>query len=676
MPLPNVPSAATRASRRSARAWFRLPATRPSRGVPSPAAHTQRRRVPLHGIHSTSPWWPGRVDVIAVLVTASLALAHALAVAPSYHVGSFDDDASYLMAARALAHGVGLGGMLPAGYPLVATYPPGYPLLLSPVAAVAGAALWPYRAVTLACYLLLFPLTHRWLVSLRAPRWLRIGTLVLLALNPVLATYATMVMAEVPVMVATLVLFLVAARWSGQRRLLGPAAFGAVACAAALLWLKEAEMLLVGGVVLWFAVRREIGKAAVTAVGTAALFVPILVLRATAGTPLVGARYGQEISGNASLGAVPRALGTYLTTALPNSVVPLIGTPHYVFAAVAASVPVLVVIGAVVWLRRHRDVAGVAALVYLLATLAYPYINERRVLLVLPVVLSWYLLGAQILLRAVAAALARTIRRPVPGRPAIAAACCALVVVPLAWQFPRNYRLHVGEQTSRMLGSAYLRFAAVLTGPRDVIETPYQWTTSLGTGRRTANGVFQTPCDPAGMRRAALDAGAGFVVDGAFNFVPPNVDCEHVILDAAPWAVRLYRTPLDDAAVYELLGPGTVHPSLADAATGAAATTRIGPGQTAASDTWRGVRRVVQLSLAAAGARGGATRAVRLEWRSPDGGWHVAAGAPGPVGPQARIPFLLWRPTNPVAATGVRVVTVGGTGASVEDLHALVAQPR
>ncbi|MGH9125796.1 MAG: hypothetical protein ACRDZ8_13870, partial [Acidimicrobiales bacterium] len=48
--------------------------------------------------------WPDRWTMGAIVVTL-VGLAHALVVSIRYHVGSFDDDASYVSLARAIAAG-------------------------------------------------------------------------------------------------------------------------------------------------------------------------------------------------------------------------------------------------------------------------------------------------------------------------------------------------------------------------------------------------------------------------------------------------------------------------------------------------------------------------------------------------------------------------------------------
>ena len=99
-------------------------ATNPSRPAPTSS--------------SWGGWW-----VLGWFLPLAVQLLHAAVVAPAYHVGSFDDDANYLMAAHVLANGGGLTTHMPSGVTVVANYLPGYPVLLVPLIWLFGAALWP-----------------------------------------------------------------------------------------------------------------------------------------------------------------------------------------------------------------------------------------------------------------------------------------------------------------------------------------------------------------------------------------------------------------------------------------------------------------------------------------------------------------------------------------------------
>ncbi len=62
-------------------------------------------------------------------------------------------------------------------------------------------------------------------------------------------------------------------------------------------------------------------------------------------------------------------------------------------------VAILCVIGFVVWWRHHRDAAVVVIPFYIAETLLWPNVNERRVILVLPVILAFYVLGGWAVVR-------------------------------------------------------------------------------------------------------------------------------------------------------------------------------------------------------------------------------------------------------------------------------------
>ncbi len=236
-----------------------------------------------------------------------------------------------------------------------------------------------------------------------------------------------------------------------------------VVAAAGLVWLKEAGIGVVAGLVLWLLWRRSrhwaCERAAMVAGGTIALLLPVVVARLSAGVPLAGSRYSQELGGYYHGGLVdrlihvaPHALWQMLSTALPATLVPYL-SPLPIHGHAPDVWKVLSwqrhdparSIGAVVWARRHRDAAIVIVPVYLAETLLWPYINERRVILVIPVLAAWYVLGAQAIGRAAWAAWSATRAagrkpEPRPGRVGAGALlAAALVVAPLLAQFPRDY---------------------------------------------------------------------------------------------------------------------------------------------------------------------------------------------------------------------------------------------
>jgi hypothetical protein len=635
----------------------------------------------------------------------ALAVVHAVLAGGHYFVGSFDDDAGYIIVARALAHGRGLTSMLPPGVPLVAAYPPGYAALLAPIAFVDAHAYLAFRALSLACLIGLFPLTWIYLGRRGVADPARLAVLALLALSPVLATFGTMVMAELPFALSFVVLVLAADGWDHGSRWAGAAT---LAAAITEVWIKEAAVGLVAGLVLWLVLRRQWAKAATLTGAVAVSTVPILVARARTHVALLGSRYSLEFGGAFAGGVAHRltagvahAVATYANLMIPQTIVPTSTSPLPTVGPVAAALGTLgttttplVVIGFAVWARRHRDATCVMIPLYLLETLVYPFINERRLVLVLPVLLAWYVLGAWWLVRAVMAAGRWWGRR----LDAVAWAPAVVVAAILVAQLPRDYLFKVGQSSSKPQGSAYMGMLRRLGRPSDVVETDYVWTTNLFTGHRTGNTAYLYTVDscwsPSIFTGLRLD-GAGYLLSGQLTSLP-NVGspCLLQVISSSSSAVRLLRTVHDDASVFELIGPGTVHPDLVDLAAqvppaapglrlvpavpqdpeddaGTYLTAPAAGGGVTFSWIWSAPTPVVQVSVGHAGSEDGTATGVTVELQQPDGRWRVLDASPGAVGQGGAVPFLLAQLPAPMVATALRV-RVRGTGIlDAVDVHAL-----
>jgi hypothetical protein len=606
--------------------------------------------------------------------TLVVGVAHALAIAPAYHVGSFDDDANYVLVARALAHGTGLTGTLSAGPRLIATYPPGYSAVLAPLAAVFGNALWPYRALSLLLLVAVFALTWIWLGRHGLSPAARAAVCLVMALNPVLATYATMVMAELPFIVVLLALVIAAESWREQNTTWTGSAVGVIVAAAALIWFKEAGVGAVAGVAIWLAMWRQWRKAIVALGGVAALVAPLLIFRAIAGTSLIGSRYSDEIGGTVSggllhrIGHFPHAMTTLLGTAMRKTLLP--AAPQWskldahLVGAIALCVSALVILGFVVWCWRYRDVAVAIVVVYLAETALYPFINERRLVLVLPVLAAFLVVGAEFVLRHLPRVVTITV--------------AAAVALPLLFQFPRDYLYPSGQATSRPSGSPYMAALRELGSPHDVVESDYIWTTALFSGHRTATSAFTTTCTPAAITDALATDHASYLLSAALQ-VPRFVgnDCVLGYVSGDQAAVRLYRTDRDLASVFELIPAGTRDLMLMPAAGAVAvAETAQSPSDHGGdylvssgmlTESWTGVADVRQVSVGSAGALNGAAGAVTIQLRTPASVWVDVVRGPSDT-------FLYVRLPAGVAATAVRVIVSPNGRIAVHDLHVLAAQ--
>jgi hypothetical protein len=139
------------------------------------------------------------------------------------------DAESYLALARALASGLGYTRSLdPQFYIPHATWPPGLPLLLTPVAALAG---MPVNLLIVKCGMIAYGalgilLAHLYAGRLSPSAFVRVGMPLMLALDPYYWHFSRLTLSEMPTVVWALVaLLLVDIAWS--KRVVGmPAAFG------------------------------------------------------------------------------------------------------------------------------------------------------------------------------------------------------------------------------------------------------------------------------------------------------------------------------------------------------------------------------------------------------------------------------------------------------------------
>jgi hypothetical protein len=618
-------------------------------------------------------------------------------VAGRYHVGSFDDDGSYLYAAKGIVAGTGLAGHLPNGFALVNAYPPGYSYLLAPLIWIFGSgnAWLPERLLSVVCVAAVFPLTWFYLRRRGLSVLTCAAVLAMLALNPVMATYGSMVMAEAPFVLVFLLLVMAADRWAASPRAVSWSASCTVVLAAGAVWLKEAAVAMVAGLVIWLLWRRDGRRAAAAAVACAALVAPIVVARLLTGTPIAGSRYSDEIGAYLSGGflhrlvlIVPEGIGKFFFDALPSAVVPSdspvsdhLGVFVLFRGLACASVVVFCVGGAVIWARRwRRDAAFFLIVLYTAECVAYRYVVERRLILVLPVVVAWYVIGAQAFARRVLAVAHRRRSAPTAWRRGLVAGGCVGVLVPLLVQLPTDYRLRLGQSTSRPGGSPYMGLLAGLGRHSEVVETDYLWTTALDSGHATAPTAFNRTvahCTQA-TARAALEADdASYLYTAAIDSPTQiNSPCLLRLASAAPWAVRLLHTARDDATVFELIGPGTAHPALRDLVSVPAASTPLA-GTT--SLTWElpAGSQPSQVSVGAAGVGGGrgAVTGVVLRLREAGGLWRTVASAGGAVGDGGVAPFLLATPASGTRATALQLTVTGASStrgaATISDIHVL-----
>lgn len=645
---------------------------------------------------------------VAVIGSVLILVAHALLVAPRYHVGSFDDDAAYLVMAKAIAGGTGLAGHMPSGPALVSAYPPGLPYLLAPLILVFGGHDFEAeRLFSLVCMAAVLPLTWAYLRERRISPGVRLAVLLLLAINPLVGTYANMVMAEAPFMVAVLVALLAGERWVRSQRLLPWSGVVTILSLAGATWIKEEALALLPAAALFLLWKRQWWRAVFVTVGGAALLSPILIARILTHTPIAGARYASEISGYYSGGiverllvAIPVGIGKLIFDAIPSAIVPTdapLADYKPLFAIFRTPAVIFVVgcliVGLVWWVRRFRgDLALFLVGGYLAEVLFYDYVNMRRVIILAPIVAAWVLAGAAICWRWAWNKCA-TIDRGQLWRRCMVAFVAVGVIGPLLTQVQSDYLYPGGS--SNPGGSPYMTFLTKVRPDNAVVENSYIWATTLYTGHPAAtNAYVQTAdvCSDSVVKRALSADHAGYVLIAAIDN-PGAIDseCIYDTLSRSASAVPLMYTKDNLATVFELVGPGTPNPDLenllassgspapADGgqpgapASAAAAPGSAGAGQSTGTNTstmqWslKPGTQVTQVSLGSAEKPYGATSRVEVQLLEGDT-WQTITSAAGAVGDDGVLPLLAQIP--PVAASAVRVEVSGSSPdpAEVEDL--------
>jgi hypothetical protein len=382
-----------------------------------------------------------------------------------------------------------------------------------------------------------------------------------------------------------------------------------------------------------------------------------------------------------------------------------------VVAIIGATVPVFCLLGAVVWYQRHPKAESWMVWAYLVETLGYVHTNQRRVILVLPVVTIWYVAGAVAAWKVVADLSRRTISRTTSRTAAsvIVAAAVLVAGTPTAFGFTRDYLFPVGDQSSEFARSPAMSLLKALGPASAVVETDYRGSVAYFSGHRTAWTAFAATYAPKrGANAAACTAAkvhaelraddAMFLVVGDFNY-PGLVDSPCLFKIASSpstastvGAVRLLSTSHDQTSVFELLGPNSSRQGLADW------TASVLPTSAA---------KVVKLPTNGNGDSGGRGYEMRssggravFEWSSPapveisqvsvgsvtststvkeslvavrltDGTWQTLAAAPGTVGDGGSRPYLLASPRPGVNVVAVRVSVLTTGTAEVAYVNAI-----
>lgn len=190
-----------------------------------------------------------RAGKAAWLLAAALGLLY-LCSLRAYYVGFFNDDAFYIIGSRSLLQGRYAELNAPGAPPLV-NYPPGYPLLLVPLAWIFRGSLLPYQLFSVI--LTLGSAGLFWVVfaeELAPPAFM--AAALVSAVNPMMVSLSGTVLSEVPALFLTLLVFAAAKRRWGSDSAAFWAGLGALAGFCFLVRTSAAALIaaLCGGLLL------------------------------------------------------------------------------------------------------------------------------------------------------------------------------------------------------------------------------------------------------------------------------------------------------------------------------------------------------------------------------------------------------------------------------------------
>jgi hypothetical protein len=448
---------------------------------------------------------------VLVLVVA----AFDLSLARNHLLGVTGDDAYYLTLAQAIATGHGFVVLNLPWTPPETSVPPGFPSILAPLVALTSARSQVLRAVPLVFGVLVAPLTYAYLRQVGLRPLLAFAGAALVGLDPALGLYATIVAPESTFLCALLVMLICVDRWR-RAPALSPWGAGAVAGALAVFELKLAAVLLLGPLVAYlFLLARRRAHAVVLAVALGAAALPLLAVRLGSGTSPIGSSYEADfgsaygglhgtalvlgVASTATRNLVELLYPTLIETVTGLAPSGLAGGGKIAFAQAVARDGLLVLLtaamlaGAVLLWRRTRDAGAAIAPAYLLLVTAFPLMNTRRAILVLPILVAWLLIGLAEVYRLLAA------RQPAAPwardwRVWVAGALAAAVVVPTVAVDLHLWRDYQADWTVMLLPDRPWVQYVSRTAPSDpLIETYWPRQLFLSTGVH-ADGTLWLAC--------------------------------------------------------------------------------------------------------------------------------------------------------------------------------------
>jgi hypothetical protein len=218
---------------------------------------------------------PGHLIIGGLLIVSLLLVGLRFDTIP---VGSFWDDAHYIILAESLSQGSGYRLINHPHAPLETAFPPGYPLLLVPFVTLFPQNFAVLKLVSLAFWLGTLALFYHFLKGRLASPY-REGVALLVAVNPSLVGMATTVMSEPPFLFVTLLALVMLDGWRDRYdngRSHWPHLVGGVLLVITAVFIRTIAITLLGALLLYLLYR--FGRQHIKWLGVIVIFLLLLLI--------------------------------------------------------------------------------------------------------------------------------------------------------------------------------------------------------------------------------------------------------------------------------------------------------------------------------------------------------------------------------------------------------------
>lgn len=371
---------------------------------------------------------------LAVLVLAVVSLGLYLWRFDSFQVGTYLDDAEYIVLAESIVEGSDYGLIYGPGETLPTRYPFGWPLLLAPAYALAEGGFQALKAMSLA-----FTLAN---VVLLSVGWKHLGfpsrpiglaSAALYALSPMVVGHARMVMSEAAFLFFVLLGLVLTAKSCSESRyntLEAPGLGAAWMCAT---YIRTIGLAFVVASLAYLCLKKRWHTLLAAVAGLMGVFALVLVLTPIDLHDLIGVqiyaeqfstptKWGQDQTANSLGSRIAQGVLDYLGTHACDSLVPFVGGPTFQSLLgrfglgflpwlLSGLVTVLLIAGYVYGLHEGSLYATHFYVpIYAAITVAWPWRGPRFLYGILPFMFAYLVAGGSGVLQSVF----RLVRRKAP----------------------------------------------------------------------------------------------------------------------------------------------------------------------------------------------------------------------------------------------------------------------